>query len=93
MSCFVLCICACAVKLTPPTYCVQYQGVHGPYEEPPLFEQVRNTTSNNQLCGPQYTCQIMQSMVRVVDSGIANVTAALKAKGMYENTLILFAGE
>ena len=35
----------------------------------------------------------MQSMVRAVDSGIANVTAALKARGMYDNTLILFSGE
>ena len=72
---------------------LRYQGVHGPYEEPPFFEQVRNTSSNNQLCGPTYTCQIMQSMVRAVDSGIANVTAALKARGMYDNTLILFSGE
>lgn len=69
---------------------LRYQGVHGPYVEPPVWEQVANSSSNNFLCGPTYSCQIMESMVSVVDSGIANVTAALKAKGMWNDTLVVF---
>ena len=78
---------------TPLFMDLRYQGVHGPYVEPPVWEQVANTSSNTQICGAEYSCQIMESMCAVVDAGIANVTAALKAKGMWETTLLLFFGD
>jgi len=72
---------------------LRYQGVHGPYEEPPIWEQIPNTTENQQKCGPQYSLHTMQSMVKVVDDGIGNVTAALKEKQMWDNTLIIFTSD
>ena len=75
---------------TPLYLDLRYQGVHGPYVNPPAWEQVQNTTANEQICGAKYACQIIQSMVSVVDSGIANVTAALKARGFWDNTLLIF---
>eukprot|EP00039_Didymoeca_costata_P008916 m.118640 g.118640 ORF g.118640 m.118640 type:complete len:528 (+) comp14282_c0_seq1:62-1645(+) len=72
---------------------LRYQGVHGPYIDPPLWEQVANTSSNNQKCGSTYACQIMESMVSVVDNGIGNVTQALKVKGMWNNTLVIFSAD
>lgn len=33
------------------------------------------------------------AMISAVDEGIANVTAALKARGMYENSLIIFSSD
>ena len=63
--------------VTVPLYMdLRYQGVHGPYVEPPVWEQVANSSSNSFLCGPMYPCQVMESMVSVVDNGIANVTQA-----------------
>ena len=75
---------------TPLYLDLRYQGVHGPYVNPPAWEQVPNSTANQRICGAKYACQIMESMVSVVDSGVANVTAALKAKGMWDNTLLIF---
>ena len=43
---------------------LRYQGVHGPYEEPPLWEQQPN--SSGAKCGPTTTCQTLRSMVAVV---------------------------
>ena len=76
---------------TPLFLDLRYQGVHGPYEEPPFWEQAPNaTTDPDRKCGPTTTCQTLRSMVAVVDSGIANLTLALRAKQMYDNTLIIF---
>ena len=76
---------------------LRYQGVHGPYVLPPSWEQVPNTTANAKICGSnatgKYSCQIMESMVSVVDSGIANVTAALRQKKMWANALVVFFGD
>lgn len=76
---------------------LRYQGVRGPYVRPPEWEQTRNTTENAKICGSnttgKYSCQVMESMVSVVDSGIANVTAILKKKQMWDNTLLIFFGD
>eukprot|EP01047_Picozoa_sp_COSAG01_P040236 COSAG01_NODE_3372_length_6178_cov_83.041125_4_plen_180_part_00 len=75
---------------------LRYQGVHGPYEEPPLWEQQPNGTVDplGFRCGPVSTCQTLRSMVAVVDSGIGNITQALTLKQMWSDTLIIFsAGE
>ena len=79
---------------TPLFLDLRYQGVHGPYEEPPLWEQAPNSTVDpDRKCGPVSTCQTLRSMVAVVDSGIANLTLALRAKKMYDNTLIIFTAD
>ena len=72
---------------------LRYQGVHGPNVEPPIWEQVANTSNNTMICGAEFSCQIMASMCFVVDAGIANVTATLRQKGMWSNTLMIFFGD
>ena len=37
--------------------------------------------------------RIYEAMVHCMDSGIGNITAALKKKGMYEKTLIIFSAD
>ena len=60
-----------------------FQGVHVPdqvpasYMAPYNFPPVEGTNARNFLAG----------MLSCVDEGIANITAALKAKGMWEETL------
>ena len=58
-----------------------YQAVHNPLEQPPLDQQIPNGTS--------WWDQTWGSMLNVLDKGIANVTTALRAKGMWENTLVV----
>jgi|TARA_B110000208_G_scaffold60794_1_gene79094 arylsulfatase A-like enzyme len=62
-----------------------HQAVHSPWEEPPLSQQIPN--------GSVWWDQTWGSMLNVLDKGIANVTNALRAKGMWESTLIVLVSD
>ena len=47
-----------------------YQSVHGPFEDPPAWEQIPN--------GSAWWSHTWGSMLNAVDRGIGNLTAALK---------------
>ena len=49
-----------------------YQAIHSPYSEPPAWEQIPTDTG--------FWDQTLGSMLAVVDSGIGNVTRAMKAR-------------
>ena len=62
-----------------------HQAVHNPWEEPPLSGQIPN--------GSAWWDQTWGSMLNVLDKGIANVTTALRAKGMWETTLVVLVSD
>eukprot|EP00660_Eupelagonema_oceanica_P013290 gene13290-1327_t len=69
-----------------PFYLYQaYQAVHEPLEEPPAWEQIPN--------GSAFWDHTWGSMLSVVDTGIANITAQLRAEGMYDNTLLVLTAD
>eukprot|EP00756_Hemistasia_phaeocysticola_P020231 Hpha_TRINITY_DN15709_c5_g11::TRINITY_DN15709_c5_g11_i1::g.37351::m.37351/K01135/ARSB; arylsulfatase B len=61
-----------------------YQAVHAPAEVPAKYKDKYNTSIAD---GKRRT---FAGMLSCADEGIGNVTAALKAKGMLDNTLIIF---
>lgn len=61
-----------------------YQNVHAPYVNPPDWEC-------HQF--PKMWDATFANMLNMLDSGIANVTKALKDAGLYDNTLILFTAD
>ena len=62
-----------------------YQGVHVPYQAVPAWES-KPTPSG-------MWDQTYSDMLRVVDSGVANITAALRATKRWENTLLLVTSD
>eukprot|EP01079_Euglenida_sp_SAG-EU17-18_P012162 gene12162-2218_t len=62
-----------------------YQSVHAPYEAPPKWEMVPPST---EFRSPTYA-----SMLAVADNGLGNITAALKAQGMWQDTLFVLTGD
>ncbi|ESO99974.1 hypothetical protein LOTGIDRAFT_112980 [Lottia gigantea] len=63
-----------------------YQAVHEPIEVPKQYE---NMYPNIQSEGRRK----FSGMVSALDEGIGNVTAALKQKGIYDDTIILFTAD
>jgi arylsulfatase A-like enzyme len=61
-----------------------WQAVHAPYDEPPTWEQTPKGG---------FWDQTFASMLQVLDSGVANVTAALKTRGMWNDTLLLVSSD
>jgi arylsulfatase A-like enzyme len=61
---------------------LNYQAVHNPYTSPP----------GEPTCGNDKS-QVFAQVLERMDAGIANVTAALKASGMWSSTLVLFFGD
>jgi arylsulfatase I/J len=63
-----------------------FQNVHGPTQAPDRFLQLYDDSifkaRRNGL-----------AQISAVDEGIANITAALKLKGMWENTLLVFSSD
>ena len=57
-----------------------YQSVHAPFEQPPAWEQIPKGAWYDDTWG---------SMLNVADRGIANVTAALKTAGIWENLVLV----
>jgi arylsulfatase A-like enzyme len=64
-----------------------YQAVHAPYTSPPKWEVL----SAEQLKG--FRSQTYGSMLSVADSGIANITAEIKAQGAWATTLVLLSSD
>ena len=62
-----------------------YQGVHGPFQWPPAWEQIGTH--------PPYHSRVFGSMLGVVDTGLANVTRALRSNGMWANTLLVVTAD
>ena len=61
-----------------------FQGVHSPAQVPPAYEQQYEES----ITDPKR--RTFAGMLSAVDEGIGNVTKALAAKGMLEDTLIVF---
>jgi len=61
-----------------------YQGVHVPYGAIPAWEQKPV---------PGFWDQTYGNMLRLVDDGVANVTAALRAAGRWDDTLLLVTSD
>lgn len=65
---------------------LSWQAMHGPLEAPPEYE----TPVPNDPRGARAK---MNGMAAILDEGVANVTAALKKTGLYENTLIVVSSD
>jgi arylsulfatase A-like enzyme len=65
-----------------------FQNVHWPLMAPQAYiDRFANTTGNNSAR------QLVCAMAAFLDDGIANVTAALKRAGIYNDTLIVFTSD
>jgi len=79
---------------------LSYQAMHSPWDEVPSWER---QTLDSQFCGGlkrtyrnrtgEENCRIYADMVSVVDSGVGNVTRALRARGLWEETLVLVTSD
>ena len=58
-------------------------NTHAPFEVPPAYEALYNHSFRPQ--------NVWSGMVSAVDESVGNITAALKASGMWDNTLLVFA--
>ncbi|XP_046547542.1 LOW QUALITY PROTEIN: arylsulfatase B-like [Haliotis rubra] len=63
-----------------------YQNVHAPIEVPKMYEDMYPNVVNTGR-------RIYSGMVSVLDEAVGNVTQALKDRGLFENTLILFTAD
>merc|ERR1712232_40162 len=63
-----------------------FQNVHGPTQAPSRFLNLYNDS----IYKPRRNGL---AQVAAVDEGIWNLTAALKAKGMWENTLVVWSSD
>jgi len=65
-----------------------YQNVHWPMEAPQEYiDRFANTT------GGSHSRNMVCAMIAVLDSGVGNVTAALKSAGIYDDTFIIFSSD
>ena len=65
-----------------------YQAVHWPLQAPPRYVAMyANQTGGN------HARQMICAMAKCMDDGIGNVTRALKSKGMWENTVVIFSSD
>ena len=65
------------------------QEVHAPYQSPQRFLNLYDNSCS--WCKDE--TKTVMAMVSAADESLANITAALKAKGLWANTLLLFSGE
>lgn len=63
--------------------------MHSPLEVPAAYLSAFDWTGGRAAGGPAWNRQEYISMVSYLDASIENVTAALKNKEMYDNTLIV----
>ena len=61
-----------------------YQSVHAPFEQPPAWEQIPKGAWYDDTWG---------SMLNAADRGIANVTAALRTAGIWENLVLVMTSD
>jgi len=62
-----------------------YQAVHAPISDTPAWEHMPKTTT--------FWNQHYGDMLYVVDKGIGNLTAAIKRRGMWNDTLMIFSSD
>ena len=75
------------IALAVSNAALQYQSVHAPAQAPQAYIDMFNAS----LPGPEYKQRrTFAGMVHCFDEGLGNVTAALQAKGMLDDTLIVF---
>lgn len=70
---------------TPLFIHLPYQCCHSPYGEVPAWERMQPPST---MWNPVYA-----DMLHVLDSGLANVTAAWKAAGMWDNLLMIVSSD
>ena len=63
---------------------MMYQNVHSPYTAPPVWEEQKY---------PKMWDNTYANMLAMLDAGVGNIAAALKARGMWDNTLLLFSAD
>ena len=67
-----------------------YQGVHSPYVNPPAWELLPNNTQTRTFWQPEP----FGAMLRQVDNGIGNLTAAIhQVSGLWEETLLIITSD
>ena len=64
---------------------VAFQNTHAPFQVPASYLNASRATHHNK--------QTYLAMGTFMDEAIGNITAALKAKGMWDNTLVLFSAD
>ncbi|XP_033123969.1 arylsulfatase B-like [Anneissia japonica] len=72
---------------TPFFMYLSYQAPHSPLEVPERYKDPYRSIFNDE------DRLIYAAMVSCLDEGIGNITAALKAKGIYDNTVIIFSSD
>lgn len=84
-------------SVPPLFYYLAMQYAHDPMEVPQRFLDIY---ANDEFFGPQpngagghCNMQVEYAFSSVIDEGISNVTRALKAKGMWGNTLLVVASD
>jgi arylsulfatase B len=65
-----------------------FQSVHGPFEDPPVWEQIPNSSV------PQaWWDQTWGSMLNAMDRGVGNITEALRTEEMWDQALIVMTSD
>lgn len=72
---------------TPLFLYLAYQNVHAPAEVPQSYVDAYNTTIQSKRR------RTFAGMLSAMDEGIGNVTAALRAKGMMDDLLLMFTAD
>ena len=67
-----------------------WQAIHAPDEAPSSYTERFNKTIPDTPDGVGRHRRIVAGMVAALDEGMANVTAALRAHGLWEDTLLFF---
>lgn len=62
-----------------------WQNTHSPYEVPPQYLDATVTNTGDK--------QTMFGMIACLDEAVGNVTAAMKAAGLWKNTLVVFSAD
>lgn len=77
---------------TPLFLYLPYQNVHSPNQNPAPWE-THSYPSWSPGRGEEKTMQIYANMLDMLDSGLANVSAALTSEGMWSDTLLVFSAD
>ena len=64
---------------------IPFQNTHAPFQVPARYENPARTPHGNK--------RTYLGMGSCMDEGIGNITAALKARGLWENTLLVFSAD
>jgi arylsulfatase A-like enzyme len=91
----------CLAALLPPSPCAyNIQAIHSPDEVPQSYRDPFNSSIPDTPDSPSKVLnntgnhrRTVAGMVAALDEGVGNVTAALKAAGMWEDTLIFFTAD